>query len=208
MTITKYTARITNDNVDPNNFQLVGFTFDNTENDPVNTSLVLAYLAEASNTYASGTRIIGVSARTAGSAGGVDVPFPVTEYAANASGGAADGHPLPAMAAYGVSIGGGGLTPLGTSISVSERTSTVGPTGRGRHFLPFTSTTQITAGGRLAPSTITEISDKWRYWFGYGPSSPYVLVGPVITNRLLAIPKVILTVKAQPVLSNLESRRR
>jgi hypothetical protein len=198
---------MTNDAVDPSNFQLINFVMNNTFSDAANAARIMCYLSNQSNVSAAGTRVAGVSSRAAGTAGATDIPFPVAEFATLKALGDADGFGVTAQSAYNLGLGTGTLAPLGTSISVSERTAFVGPKGRGRHFLGFIQRGIVTNGGRVDPSTIESISDAYDYWMGLTAIGPLPANTGVTPSDLSAF-RIVISVKPQPVFSNLESRRR
>lgn len=207
MAIKRYILSLTNDAVDPSNPQQFSFVMDNVFTDADNAARCLAYWSNQSNTCAANTRVTGVTVRAAGSAGATDIPFPVTEFADLKTLGDANGFGLTTQSAYGLALGTGSLCPLGTSVSVSERTATVGPTGRGRHFWPFIQEGIVTGGGRLAAATITSLTDSYNYWFLAADTLPNAANTGVSPGDLATI-ATITSVKPQPVFSNLESRRR
>lgn len=202
------TIKTSNDAVNAANYQVNRFAF----NAPVMdvdelAACILAYFytIEAVDVFAQNTRIVGIDSRPNGSSGAVAVPFPTTAYAALVVAVPA----LPSVTTYVGTIGAGNLAPLGTSISVSERTATVGPTGRGRHFLPFTSRNVVDTGGTLIPATGGAIEDAWNDFIRgdalvAGVPNPVVRPGSATGGG----GHTITSVKAQPVFSNLESRRR
>lgn len=203
----KLTVKVQNANVDASNYQLVNFDFNADVADLDGCAAAcIAYLAScgASDAIAGSSSIVGIESRAAGSAGAVSVPFPAAAYTALLG----TGTPPPTFAlAYPAGIGGGAMCPLGTSISVSEKTATVGRTGRGRHFLPYTSNDAINGGGTLLAAVqglIETYYDQFMFGTAIGISpDPVVRAGGVYSGG-----HPITVVKAQPVLSNLESRRR
>lgn len=202
MTIKRYTVKFTHTNINVANPALVNFVADGGGSDAENAASILAYLAGMGGIFSSGTNVVDVSVRPAGSAGGTSLAFPATEYA-TLSGIAS----LPSWTGYGSLPGAtGALTPLGTSISVSERTATVGPTGRGRHFLPMVNTAIVTSGGVLNGTDITLVHDSYDFWLRGGSGGP--AFNPSVSNHTLAHAFHITSVKPQPIFSNLESRRR
>lgn len=205
MTVKRYTAKMTNDNVNPDNYQLIDFALQGTGTDAENAAVILAYIALIGGHFADHTNVTGMQVRAAGSAGALDIGWPTSAYDALV---ADAGTSVPAWSGYGEIPGASGvLTPLGTSVSVSLYTATPGPTGRGRHFLGFLGAQCVSAGGTFNPVNITETQDAYSLMFfggGIGPSDP----DPVITNSAMTTGHPVVSVKAQPILSNLESRRR
>lgn len=216
MTVEHYVVRFSNSAVDANNFQLVDFDFSSAQAATVPETLArieayIQYVASV-NIIATGTQIESIAYRAAGDPGGIDQPFPTAAYASLRTAAAADGVTIPIVSdGYGTVFGGDALAPLGTSVSVSERTETVGPTGRGRHFLPFISRAAVAGGGYLSPTEVINVKAAYD-WFLLPISGTYVSNGgdtiPVVTNRLQTTQFPIVLVKAQAVFSNLESRRR
>lgn len=212
----RYSVKLRNTNVDATNFQIVDFSFYDNQPATVDETLAriigyLGYLGSVS-VMATGTTISEIQLRAMGSAGGVAQPFPTAVYATLVTAAAAGGITLPAMASgYGTTIGTDALCPLGTSISVSEITAVVGPTGRGRHFLPFIGRSTVSAGGTVGATTMTDILLLWSAMIdSFDPD--YITSGgdtlPCVSNRAGTVPKSIRTIRPQPVFSNLESRRR
>lgn len=210
-------VKFTNSNVDATNYQLCDVHVDSAT--AINAlqmyAQIIAYFAAVSGGMGSGTRIAGLSERPSGTPGFTPLAFPTAAYAATVAAAASDGITVPAMASgYATSLGSGVLAPLGTSISVSERTATPGPTGRGRHFLPFVSQGIISAGGTVGTGHLAIIEDCANEFFlGVDPSggaatAPIVSMDPVITNSGGLIIHAITLYRPQPVFSNLESRRR
>lgn len=210
MPVVRYTLKCRNTQVSPENYQLVGFTMNNGKTNAINAARCLAYISTVGFiTTAQGTSVESCNVRVAAAAGGFDIPFPRSEYdAAIASLNAAGAFPRVAMD-YGTEIGfeTSVLAPLGTSVSVSEITATVGPTGRGRHFLPYVGAASVFTNGRLQAAAAALIRLKYIACF----FDPTVLENPmitVVTPQNLTAPKLITEVKAQQIFSNLESRRR
>lgn len=194
--------KFTNDAVNALNYQLVDFDFNNTVGD-VNTAaascLAYMYLNAAAEVLATNTRIVGIDSRPVSTSGSTPVPFPVAAYAALV---VIDPR-LPPASTYVGTIGVGALCPLGTSISVSEVTAHAGPTGRGRHFLPFISRNSVNAGGQVAAAVLGEIDSYYE---------DHIMGGLLATPNNPVVTGVgsfsIIAPRAQPVYSNLESRRR
>lgn len=168
----------------------------------------VAYIVAARGYFlASGTLITGVKYREHGTGGFVEVPFPSAEYGALVALNPA----LVALSDYDSVVLGasGGLAPVGTSVCVTEYTSTFGRTGRGRHFLPFVNKAKVDGAGLLDTNSIVNIEDAYtNYIRTANPSFGTVGLAPVVQNAARTTIKAITTVKAQPVLSNLRSRRR
>jgi hypothetical protein len=204
----KVVVKLTNTAVAQDNYQIVDFDFDATTGTEAEcVAGVIAYLAScgASDAIAEGTSIVEVTTREAADPGGVPQPFPVAAYTALLA--SATPPPTPGVLAFPIGLGGGALAPLGTSISVSERTLTPGPHGRGRHFLPFTPVDAVNGGGQLIPAIAALIETYYDEFIfntaGTGDLIPVVRPGGVYSGG-----NPVTLVKAQPVFSNLESRRR
>ncbi|HEV8177034.1 MAG TPA: hypothetical protein VGP44_05035 [Gemmatimonadales bacterium] len=214
--INTWIVKFQNDNVDATNYQIVDFDIDYTivgvpQSSNEQVAEILAYFGALSGGFATGTRLVEVGWRGPGSAGATPWPFPLTEYNAIRADPDAGPWALPAWTAYGTAMGSGNLAPLGTSISVSERTAQVGRTGRGRHFLPFTSANTVSAGGTVGTGRLALIDDAYATFLlgaGTTPLAATPAPGVVVSNRAKTTAYAITTVKAQPVFSNLESRRR
>ncbi len=216
---TRYIFKFQNDDVGPVNYQIVdadiagvGVTTEES------VAQMLCYFATVGYTMMGGvTRLIEVMERPLGAAGATPVPFPYAEYAQVLTWAAADGVSAAGMATgFLTQISAGGvLCPLGTSISVSERTSTVGPTGRGRHFLPFVGVNAVETNGSVKAQVREKIEDMYNYFFraldpitNVPVASGMFDLEPKVTPANGATTNQIIAVKAQPVFSNLESRRR
>lgn len=218
MPIDHFVVRFVNTSVDPGNYQLVDFDRSPSGGTPTDAQIaaqLAAYFAlTGSQVCASGTQIESISVRHSGSPGLVAIPFPTTEYAAIVAAVIAAGGTIPGMGAgYGANFGAGALSPLGTSISVTELTATPGPTGRGRHFLPFINTGCVSAAGGLLATQQAFIRSAWDDMiFGIdgagAPFPPMVNLSPVVTDAAQSHGYPILSIRPQPVFSNLESRRR
>lgn len=217
MAISKYQVYFTNSNIDPSNYQIVDFDIDEAAAGSYFTgeselAAILIYLTVVSGGFGAGTFINRVQYRAAGSPGYVPRLFPTTEYAAVRTDVISAGYSVPAMASgYATSLGSGILAPLGTSISVSELTATVGRTGRGRHFLPFVSQGVISAGGTVGTGHIALVEGAFLdILLGEAVGTVPGLLGDAVCISGPASPaaKLITGVKCQPIFSNLESRRR
>lgn len=218
MASSRFVVQFSNSNVSSGNTQLLDFDTDpfgviglRYSTVPEITASILVYLATLSGGFGAGTKVDQVLYRAAGSPGSVPVPFPGPEFVAIAAAATTAGYTVPAWTTYNTSSGSGVLAPLGTSISVSELTATVGRTGRGRHFLPFVTQGVISAGGTVGTGTIA-LTESAALDILMGQASgtvpaligiPWVLVGPASPAS-----KEITNVKCQPIFSNLESRRR
>lgn len=217
-----FVIKFTNTNVDAQNFQLVDFDCDLIASgmsvDEAAARLVYYFnrLSDA-NCIADDTAMVGIDYRAPGSAGATPVPFPTaTPMAAIAAVVTASPYNWNGLIASSYTLlqgGGGGLCPLGTSISVSEFTATVGPTGRGRHFLPFTGTDAVNPGGTLGTGQIADIKQAYDVLFlgedeTGAPGGPLDELHPCVTNATRTTEHPITLVRAQPIFSNLESRRR
>lgn len=208
----RFIVQITNTGVDAANYAQFGIELVANEADPIEEQLaqIVAYATSASySCMANGVRLAGVLYYAPGSNLGVQLPFPATEYAAIRA--ATTG--LPAMSDWNdADFDAGGtrpLTPLGTSIVVSEYSNTGGPGGRGRHYLPFVASNTVDAGGRVAQATRDAIEASYRQYIWNNPATPPLNdIFPVIGNAAGTTEKIVVNIKAQPVFSNLESRRR
>jgi hypothetical protein len=156
---------------------------------------------------ATGSSIRGITYIAAGTNLGIVLPWPAAEYAAVRA-----SYPtLPNLLAYGNDIGNpsGSLAPLGTSIVMTERTSFGGPSGRGRHYIPFVMEQTTNPGGQVEATTrAAMVADFSEFILGNGALAPVVDLQPVVVNALGTTQKIITSADCQPVFSNLESRRR
>ncbi|MGV0986820.1 MAG: hypothetical protein ACOYB2_19925 [Limnohabitans sp.] len=176
---------------------------------------IIAYTAcAAGQLCAEGTRIIGVKFRATDAEVSTMPPFPVAEYAALQTANVDDFPWLIEMDAYGEDIGdsGSGLQALGTSVVVTEYSDTGGPSGRGRHFIPFVNGTCVSSGGYLATAIRSTVALCYRAFIQGATTSPLasgtVNLAPLITNAAHTTTKAVENVVVQPVFSNLRSRRR
>lgn len=215
----KYVLKFTNDLTPPTNYQLVDVdVLAPSGTVAQNLAQILCYFSTIGFTVMGGTtRLVEANYRLQGSAGATSLPFPTTEFAAVLAAATTDGISPGGMATGFASqiSGAGNLSPLGTSISVSEITATVGRTGRGRHFLPFVGVNNLTTGGQVSTSVINRIREAWIYFLtGLIPSSltpataPVVNLDPIVTNATGSPTRLITLVRPQPIYSNLETRRR
>lgn len=215
----KYVFKFENTAVASSNYQIVDVDV-NPAGGTVrqNHAQILAYFSTVGFTTMGGvTRIAEVLYRPLGAAGAVALVFPTAEFAAVIAAATADGiGPAGMPTGYGSQISAAGnLAPLGTSISVSELTATVGRTGRGRHFLPFVGVNTMTGGGGLVAAQIDRIREAYLYFLQgivsstLAPAtSPVLNLSPLVTNAAGTPIHLITTVKPQPIFSNLASRRR
>jgi hypothetical protein len=204
----KMTARYENANVNPLNYQLIDFDFDGTTLTAAELAArILAFgnVLGANGVIAGSTTCAEIISRPVGSAGGTHVPFPTAEYVAL--------HALYATVgtytAYTQTIGGGVLCPLGTSVSLSKLTATPGKTGRGRYFLPFCGVSMVATDGSVDAFGRSIIEQEFHILF-IGDGSPALTTAtPVVrASNTLSGGHPVTNCKAQPVFSNLESRRR
>lgn len=204
----RMTAKYVNASVNTDNYQMMDFDFDGaTQTEKELAAVILAYgnLLGSQGIIAVNTSCVEIMSRPSGSAGATAVPFPTAEYVAL--------HGLlttvGTYTTYTQIIGGGALCPLGTSVSVSERTAFPGRSGRGRHFLPFCGVSAVAGDGSVDSAAIFDIEGDYNSLFlgslVGGPPATKAVVRP---NNVLTGGHLITTVKAQPVFSNLESRRR
>jgi len=173
------------------------------------TAQIIAYVVAARGAFlASGTLITRMQYRAHGSGGFLDVPFPDTEYndleALNTP-------QLTPMHDYGDTVLGvsGGLAPVGTSVCMTEYTNVFGRKGRGRHFLPFVAKTKVDGAGLFDGTSAGIVQDAYNNYI----LNTVALFGtttllPVVLSTTSSTQLGITNVKAQPVLSNLRSRRR
>lgn len=173
----------------------------------VRVAQLVAYVVGAS-WAASDSAIVSVFKRASGSAGSLAIPFPAAEYAALAT----LNSELPNLVAYGSGFGTGALTPVGTSITVQEKTGTPGRSYSGRHYLPFTRSAAIGADGRLGGAQASATEKYYRYYIlGESapplPAAPTVSLVPVVHSRKLNVDSVITSVIISRVLANLRTRR-
>lgn len=205
----RYVIKMLNDNVSATNYEQFGIECNLASNGVLQgqgAAQIIAYIAKnASAILANDSQIAAIMLTPSGTNLGVNIPFPVTEYAALKVLDAA----LPTMTAYGVAIGAsGGLAPLGTSIVVTEYTNVGGPAGRGRHFFPFYNKAKVDGNGLADSASRAAVVVNYSDWIlGDGAFAVDGLT-PLVVNALGTTTKAVLSVKAQPILSNLRSRRR
>jgi hypothetical protein len=212
----RFMLKFENDNVDAINYQEFGIELGCDVDE-----LGLANVAAQLIAYASGacrwtsdqhTKLVGIQYTPTLSTLSVPVAFPTAEYAALYAATVGDYPKIVGITNYGQDLGetGNPLAPLGTSIVVSEYTATGGPAGRGRHFLPFTGAFSVTGGGFVQPTHRAGVEALYvAFILGQSPDTviPQQLQ-PVVENAAGTTVKNVLNVKAQPVFSNLKSRRR
>lgn len=216
MTAVRFLARFTNTSVPTTNYALCDFDF----NPLVGTTLpelgaqIIGYLQQC-DVFAEATHLVDLSYRNAGAAGFTPLPFPVAEYAAVDAAAVVDGFTSAPMTTYATRLAGTGvLLPLGTSISVSERTAHAGPTGRGRHFLPFIAASVNNGVGQVASLYLSAIENAYNEFFlgikpgGGAATQPVPDPVIVVTNAAGTTQYPIVSCKPQAIFSNLESRRR
>jgi hypothetical protein len=169
---------------------------------------MIAYVVKARGAFlASGTLITRVQWREHGTGGFIDVPFPDALYNDMVD---VDSD-LVHMHDYADTVLGasGGLAPVGTSVCVTEYSAGFGRRSRGRHFLPFVNKAKVDGNGLFAAEDIALVEAAYNSYIlnlDDDPVHPSLL--PVILSATLTTQTVITHVKAQPVLSNLRSRRR
>ena len=209
----RWTVVFTNDYVESTNYQMFGIeaTSASPSDVPKVAAQILGYSAVAAFAMASGTRIEELRYIPSGSSVSTLVPFPVAEFAALQ---ALSGGDMAPMDAYGDDLVGAGqpLGPLGTSIVVSEYTATGGPSGRGRHYLPFISSVVVEYTGVVKNTARTKIVGAYEALLlnpsAFAYSSVAIDVDPRVMNAAGDTIRPVTNVKCQPVFSNLESRRR
>lgn len=204
-----WVIKFANASVDPSNYQIcdIDFAVPGPTVSQVAAQILAYFAGQCTLMSADDTVIVGLDYTPSGAAGGTPVPFPSTDYAAEHTAYPA----LPNLTAYGQNVGGAGfLAPLGTSVSVSEHTASPGPSGRGRHFIPFVGRDCCSTAGFLNPGTIIDSDDNYgRFFFDVFSDGPFAAYpNPVVTNALRTTTKDIVSVKTQQIFSNLESRRR
>lgn len=206
----RFVAQFDNSNVDAANYQLVDLdasavtTLTDAE---IAAQFIAFWVVVGPSVIATGTSLVSVTKYPIGGGAGVPIPFPVAEYAALV----VDVPGLPSRTAYPAAVGAtaSALAPLGTSVVVTEYTGVGGPGGRGRMFTPFAAVGAVDSAGFVSSSARSAIEVAYRLWLQDSP--PTLSTGsvlPVLTHVSGATPDPITTVKAQPVFSNLESRRR
>lgn len=200
--------------VSPSNYQQIGFALTTPAGaSDVAQAQLAAYLGclGSAGMIAQHVSISDISLRSFGSAGNTPQPFPSAAYADLITPVSGEGYGIPSLAAYGDTFGSGGLNPLGTSISVSEVTNTVGRSGRGRHFVPFTSQSCVLTDGSYGNAD-TNLALANLLMLGVdinGDPVAGIEVLPVGVCPANAVGiKPIVRYKPQLVFSNLESRRR
>lgn len=210
MSSTLYTVKCENGNVNALNYQEFGVciaTADDPGEGQVAAQLLLYVYSVGLGAIATLTSVSGIR-KQVGAAAGSDVPFPYAEIAAMVAtaGGALDGFNTAIGSGYNhAGLGTGALSPLGTSIVVTEYN--LGPSGR--HFLPFTNVTCLDAAGFVNSANRGAIADTYGTCILTGdPAIGAVSLSPcVVSSRGSAITRGIDSVKPQPVASNLRSRR-
>lgn len=217
MAASRFIFKFENDNVEATNYQEYGIEL-GCDVDALGLGNVVAQML----CYVSGvakwtadqhTKLVGVDYRATLSSVSVPVPFPLIEYGALKAANDTNYPKLVTMTHYGVDLGetGNALSPLGTSIVVSEYTATGGPSGRGRHFLPFIGKFSVDGSGHVDPSHREAIQAYYNAFIlnaGDPAGIDTVDLQPVVENAARTTVKAITSCKAQPVFSNLESRRR
>jgi len=206
----RFVAKFSNSNVDAANYQLVDLDASSVTtltDEEVAAQFIAFWVVVGPSVIATGTDLVEVVKYPGGGGAGVPIPFPVTEYAQLV----VDVPGLPARSAYPCSVGAtaSALAPLGTSVVVTEYTAVGGPGGRGRMFTPFAAVGCVETNGGVKLTARSAIETAYRLWLMDSP--PTLSTGPVLpvlTHVSGATPTIITTVKAQPVFSNLESRRR
>lgn len=203
MPIVRVNAFLENSTLGSVNRAQVSFTFENVRSNDENGAAVALYLASVGpQMFAAGTTLERLNLRFAGAPGGFDIGFPTAAFAAMQAAVASPNVFSGSMTSYGVTMGGGGLTPVGTSICMTERTNTLGRRGIGRHFLPFVTSLAVGADGELLPGNASNIEASWFDVIDYLPQRP------VVTQANLTSPRNITIIEARPILSNLRTRRR
>lgn len=203
MAVRRYTITMENATIGSQNQAVLGFTFNNSETDANNAAAAILYIASASaQMMAGGSSVVGVSMRAAGSLGALELPFPDPEYSDLQTALAGPHVSTTTMTDYGVSIGGGSLAAVGTSVCVTERTATLGRTGIGRHFLPFVTSACITAAGLFNSTNAANVAASYHDVFADGGFDPCVCPAN------LTAPKPVTLVQPLAILSNLRTRRR
>lgn len=205
----RYIIRMSNSGVNPLNFAQFGIELLGGSLVPVPqvVAQLCAYVVSVgAGAIAEDTFIDRVTYQEAGTDGYLPQPFPTTEWAALV----AANPDLGAATAYsGIVVGTGGLAPLGTSIVVTEYSATGGPSGRGRHFIPFVNTTCLdTATGFLNAANIAAIGVSYATYISPSGVDGASFLDPVVVPESGGTEKAVVTVVVQPVLSNLRSRRR
>jgi hypothetical protein len=200
-------ATFVNTAVGASNPAVVDFDFNTARSANECAAAILGYIGKIGGSFAVGTQLTGITSRPGGAAGAVQMGWPTAEYANLVAVAGA----VPWGAYGGIPGSVGALCPLGTSVSVSEISTTPGRHGRGRHYLPFFSVGNVVAGGTLNPLTITNTLNAFKLMMGLPPQvgvgAPAVV--PAITSGVAGAPYFDVTdVKPQAIMSNLASRRR
>lgn len=216
---TKFVFKFENADVDASNYQICDFDVKHTGSSIAQAGAqMIAYFAAVGFATMGGVvKLIEVTHRAVGAAGATVLPFPTAEYAGVLAAATTDViSPAGMPSGYATQISAAGpLCPLGTSISVSEISAFAGRRGRGRHFLPYTGRNVVTTGGQVTLATRNRIEQLYTYFLagfisttGLPATAPVVGLTPVVTNAAGTPTHDIITVRAQPIFSNLESRRR
>lgn len=207
----KMVARFENSNVSSANYALIDFDFRSTDLSMEQLgALVITYCEVMGGRGILGddTILQGVQQRAIGTAGFLPLPYPVTQAStAMADYNTEFSTALTSAGAYGVTLGAGVLAPLGTSVSVSEITGHAGRTGRGRHFLPYVSAGAVDSSGQLLSAGRTYVEQAYNFLILDNTTFSGAPI-PVVTGTWDGTGHEIIACKAQPVFSNLESRRR
>jgi hypothetical protein len=217
MAASRFVLRFENDNVEATNYQEFGLEL-GANIDTIGLANVAAQIigyATIACRWVSdqSTKLTGIQYRATLATVSVPVPFPTTEYAALYAANTAAWPKMVGITGYGQALGetGNALSPLGTSIVHTEYTATGGPSGRGRHYLPFVGKFSVTGGGTVEPTHRTGIEEAYNAFIrdGVTPNAAgCVDLQPVVENAARTTVKAITSTKVQPVFSNLESRRR
>jgi hypothetical protein len=203
----KLIATLTNDTVGSANPSVVDFDIEAGVDIKSAAMRVMIYLVAASSQcMAVGTRVTGIRWRDVGQNGSVDVAFDPAEHAVQRALIAAQ-VAVPQEVAYGRSLGGGGLAPIGTSVCVSEYTAFPGRSGRGRHFLPFITSLAVDSAGTLKDTSLDALQVITDQALGIDGTSPFSDLNLCVRGPAQPDFKRVQSAKVRKTLSNLESRR-
>lgn len=170
-----------------------------------NAAWIIAYLSVGGDA-ATGTSIAGMTVQNDGVGTLHPIVFPTAAYAVVRAGNAF----LPAMSAYNVAYGTGGLAPAGSSVTVSVYSSLFNRKGYGRHYRPFLRSGALDGAGALDGLYVSGIEEGYNAAFLGVSGTTWVLsraANPVVVSSTAGQNPVI-AVKVSNQVANLHTRRR
>ncbi len=197
MTITRFAVEVGNAHVGPLNTAIWDLHTDTAYS--TSTSAQTAAQCIAMSSYmlmAADSYIASIKIEEVGSDGAIPLPWPADEYDILQ---AADSANLPDLADYGSTFGSGGITALGTGLTVSEYSIVPGRSTTGRIYTPYLRASALNSvDGLVASATISTVQTGYRaYILGTEPSVPdaealgAVVYSPKLgTTQLITNPKV------------------